>query len=64
MNKKEKYTLNDLNSALDMIEDGYSMSEAEKEFDINKSILAREMRKRKNEKGRKHIRDYNKENQL
>jgi hypothetical protein len=54
-NKKSKYTPEELKKALDLIEEGYSFSEASTETNLNKSILAREMRKRKNEKARQHI---------
>ncbi|MCT4542898.1 MAG: hypothetical protein N4A63_05110 [Vallitalea sp.] len=57
-NKKSKYTQIELKKALDLIEEGYSFSEASTETNINKSILAREMRKRKNEKARQHIKEF------
>jgi len=57
-NKKSKYTPIELKKALDLIEEGYSMSEASTETNLNKSILAREMRKRKNQKGRQHIKEF------
>ena len=56
-NRKCRYTTEELKKALDLIEEGYSFSEASAETDLNKSILAREMRKRKNEKARQHIED-------
>ena len=43
-----------------MIEDGYSHSETLTDITLNKSILAREMRKRKNAKGRLAGEEYNK----
>lgn len=43
-----------------MIEDGYSHSETLTDIPLNKSILAREMRKRKNSKGRLAGEEYNK----
>lgn len=57
---KKKYTKSELSRALDLIEEGYSHSEVSKDMQINKSILAREMRKRKNEKGGRHIEEYRK----
>jgi hypothetical protein len=57
-NKKSKYTQIELKKALDLIEEGYSFSEVSTETNINKSILAREMRKRKNEKARQHIKEF------
>lgn len=45
-----RYTELELKKALDTIEEGSTFSEVSRETGINKSILAREMRKRKNEK--------------
>lgn len=59
-NRKLKYTYDELKKALDLIEEGYSFSEAATETNLNKSIIAREMRKRKNEKGRRNIDEYRK----
>lgn len=56
----KKYTEAELNRALDLIEDGYSHSEVLKEIKLNKSILVREIRKRKNLKGDKDIEEYRK----
>jgi len=53
-----KYTDAELKRALDMVEEGYSFSEAAMANNLNKSIVAREMRKRKNEKAGQHIDDY------
>ncbi len=49
------YTYNELNKALDLIEEGVSFSEVERKTNINRSILAREIRKRKNVKARESI---------
>lgn len=59
--KSNRYTKEQLNVALDLIEEGASFSEVERETQINKSILAREMRKRKNSKTRVNIDRYLKE---
>jgi hypothetical protein len=59
--KSNRYTKEQLNVALDLIEEGASFSEVERETQINKSILAREMRKRKNSKARVNIDRYLKE---
>lgn len=56
--KKTNYTPMELNKALDLIEQGYSFSEALVGTNLNKSILAREMRKRKNKKALQHINEY------
>ncbi|WP_346898611.1 hypothetical protein [Clostridium sp. UBA7503] len=53
-----KYTDIELKRALDMVEEGCSFSEAARANNLNKSIVAREMRKRKNEKGEQHIDEY------
>lgn len=47
---KKKYKQIELNKALDLVEQGYSYSEVADDFGLNKSIVAREMRKRKNKK--------------
>ena len=47
-----RYTQAELTAALNLIEYGESFSTARKITHINKSILAREMRKRKNTKAR------------
>lgn len=54
----KKYKKEDLERALDLVEQGYSFSEALKVIPLNKSILAREMRKRKNLKAEKNIAQY------
>ncbi|MGH4123440.1 MAG: hypothetical protein ACREV6_10995 [Clostridium sp.] len=46
-----RYT-RELNMALDLIEEGNSFSKIEKITQLNKSMLAREIRKRKNIKAR------------
>ncbi len=53
MNKR--YTESQLKRALDMVEEGYSFSDAAEENNLNKSIVAREMRKRKNAKARQQV---------
>lgn len=55
MKLKNMYTYDELNKALDLIEEGVSFSEVERETNINRSILAREIRKRKNVKARESI---------
>lgn len=45
---KKKYKQIELNKVLDLVEQGYSYSEVADDFRLNKSIVAREMRKRKN----------------
>lgn len=57
-NKKQRYTSEELKKALELIEGGASFSEVSTKTNLNKSILAREMRKRKNEKARQHIKEY------
>jgi DNA-binding phage protein len=52
---KSRYTPSELKKALDLIEEGYSMTQVCDETNLNKSILAREMRKRKNEKAMQQI---------
>jgi len=47
----KRYTELELKKALDTIEEGSTFSEVSRETGLNKSILARKMRKRKNEKG-------------
>lgn len=51
----KRYTELELKKALDTIEAGSTFSEVSRETGLNKSILAREMRKRKNEKGHMNI---------
>jgi hypothetical protein len=58
--KEKPYTEAQLRKALDMIEEGYSHSEALTDMPLNKSILAREIRKRKNSKGTQAAEEYNK----
>lgn len=58
MIRKRKYIQAELKRALDMVEEGYSFTEAAKINNLNKSIVAREMRKRKNEKAKQHIDEY------
>jgi len=53
--RKNMYIYDELNKALDLIEEGVSFSEVERETNINRSILAREIRKRKNVKARESI---------
>ncbi len=55
-----KYKREEVDKALDLVEQGYSFSEVLEMIPLNKSILAREMRKRKNLKARKHIDEYRK----
>lgn len=58
---KKYYSQEELNRALDLLEQGYSYQEVLKEIQhLNKSILAREMRKRKNYKAISHIEEYRK----
>lgn len=57
-NKPKRYTEEQLNVTVDLIEEGASFSEVERDTQINKSILAREMRKRKNSKVRVNIDRY------
>jgi hypothetical protein len=58
--KQKRYTEEELKSSLDMIEDGASHAETLPNTTLNKSILAREIRKRKNSKGRKAAEAYDK----
>lgn len=51
----KRYRKSELKRALDLIEEGYSFSEVAREMGMNKSIIAREMRKRKNEKANLNI---------
>lgn len=56
---KNRYTNEELKRALDMVEEGYSFQEAVYEVpNLNKSIIAREMRKRKNKKADAQIEEY------
>lgn len=45
---KKKYKKEELNLSLDLVESGWSYSEVSKDTKLNKSIIAREMRKRLN----------------
>jgi type IV pilus biogenesis protein CpaD/CtpE len=54
----KRYTDAELKKALDMVEEGCSFSEAAMANNLNKGIVAREMRKRKNERAGQHIDDY------
>jgi len=49
---KKKYKKEELNLSLDLVESGWSYSEVSKDTNLNKSIVAREMRKRGNLKAR------------
>lgn len=51
----KRYTELELKKALDKIEAGSTFSEVSREAGLNKSILAREARKRKNKKGHMNI---------
>ncbi len=51
----KRHSETELKQALDLIEKGNSFSEVAKETGINKSILAREIRKRKNEKADRNM---------
>ena len=51
----KRYTELELKKALDKIEEGSTFSEVSGETGLNKSILAREIRKRKNKKGHMNI---------
>lgn len=57
--KKKRYSELQLSKALDMIEEGYSHSQVIEDTVLNKSIIAREMRKRKNLKSRQIAKKYN-----
>lgn len=57
---KKKYSKEELEKALSMVEEGYSYADVCEGTALNKSIIAREMRKRGNEKGRKNIDESNK----
>ncbi|WP_346890143.1 hypothetical protein [Clostridium sp. UBA1056] len=56
MIRKRRYTQIELKRALDMVEEGYSFTEAAEINNLNKSIVTREMRKRKNEKAKQAYR--------
>jgi len=58
--KGKRYSEAQLRKALDMIEEGHSHSDVLTDMPLNKSILAREMRKRKNLKGTQAAEEYNK----
>ncbi len=51
----KRYTHAELERALDLVEQGYSHAEVCEGTNLNKSIIAREMRKRCNEKCQKAI---------
>lgn len=53
-----QYKKVELEKALDLVEQGYSFSEVLEIIPLNKSILAREMRKRKNLKAKNKIEEY------
>lgn len=57
---KKKYSIEELEKALSMVEDGYSYSDVCEGTSLNKSIIAREMRKRGNEKAQRNIDESNK----
>lgn len=60
MNKKnQRYTKEMLEEALDLVESGGTYSDACRGTSLNKSIIAREMRKRHNAKGKKNIEKAN-----
>ncbi|SHI56164.1 ribosome biogenesis GTPase [Clostridium amylolyticum] len=52
---KKKYKKEELNVSLDLVESGWSYSEVSKDTKLNKSIIAREMRKRLNLKSKDQI---------
>lgn len=52
---KKKYKKEELNVSLDLVESGWSYSEVSKDTKLNKSIVAREMRKRLNLKAKDQI---------
>ncbi len=56
---KKKYKKEDLNLALDLVESSWSHSEVSKDTNLNKSIVAREMRKRGNLKAKDQIEQEN-----
>lgn len=56
---KKKYKKEELNLALDLVESGWSHSEVSKDTNLNKSIVAREMRKRGNLKAKNQIEQEN-----
>jgi len=54
-----KYSKEELNRALDLVEQGNSFQKIVNEIPhLNKSIIAREVRKRKNLKAKSHIEEY------
>lgn len=58
---RERYSKEELNRALDLVEQGSSFQMVVDEFPhLNKSIIAREMRKRKNLKADANIEVYRK----
>lgn len=58
--RKEKYSEQDLKNALDLVEKGYTHTEVLEVAPLNKSIVAREMRKRKNDKADQARKEYSK----
>ncbi|HEX3022678.1 MAG TPA: hypothetical protein VHQ24_01930 [Lachnospiraceae bacterium] len=58
--RKEKYSEQDLKNALDLVEKGHSHAEVLEVSQLNKSIVAREMRKRKNDKADQARKEYSK----
>lgn len=56
---RQRYTKAELERALDLVEQGYSHAEVCEGTNLNKSIIAREIRKRGNDKGRKAIDEEN-----
>jgi hypothetical protein len=59
-NSKAKYNEKNLKKALDLVEKGHSYAEVLEVAPLNKSIVAREMRKRKNDKADQAHKEYNK----
>ncbi len=57
---KTKYSKAELEKALTMVEEGYSYSDVCEGTSLNKSIIAREMRKRGNDKAQRNIDESNK----
>lgn len=60
--RKQRYTSEGLKEALDLVESGGSFSDACRGTSLNKSIIAREMRKRHNAKSKKNIDKAREEN--
>jgi hypothetical protein len=57
---KQRYNKEELEKALTMVENGYSYAAVCEGTSLNKSIIAREMRKRGNVKARKNMDESNK----